>query len=203
MQKFEDTIIEKINEIKTSKNPEKVLIALHSFLSDNLDSPAVIIENIKSFEQLHHELYNLSLEQIRLERLKLINKYIDTQYLFSLPINKIHKALETLNSFLDFNIFYDVRRADFFAPCLVVSSFKDLDFPDKFKSILEDREKSASKLKEKVLNVTKNTNKYNWNTLYYEAVISKSLIYWQKNYGDCNVYVLDDTEKRMNSLIIK
>lgn len=86
---------------------------MHSFLSDNLDSPSVIVENIKTFEELHHELYFKSLDEIRLDRLKLLNKYIDSQYLYSLPINKINRALDILNSFLGFTIFYDTRRADF------------------------------------------------------------------------------------------
>ena len=70
MHTFEDEIIDKIKEIQQSKNYENILIALHSFLSDNLDSPSVIVENIKTFEELHHELYFKSLDEIRLDNFR-------------------------------------------------------------------------------------------------------------------------------------
>jgi len=203
LQTFEDEIVDKIKEIKQSKNYENILIALHSFLSDNLDSPSVTVENIKTFEELHHELYFKSLDEIRLDRLKLLNKYIDSQYLYSLPINKINKALDILDSFLGFTIFYDTRRADFFAECSLIETFSSLDLPEKFKQIIKEREEFALSTRDKILNITKNTNKYNCNTIFYETVITKSLKNWQKTYGHSLYYILNDTEKRMKSLILK
>jgi len=203
LQSFEDEIVNKIKEIQQTKNYENILIALHSFLSDNLDSPSAIIENIKTFEELHHELYFKSLDEIRLDRLKLLNKYIDSQYLYSLPINKINKALDILNSFIGFSIFYDTKRADFFAECYLLETFEHLGMPGNFKDLINTRNEMSLKTKEKILSITKNTNKYNWNTIFYETVITKSLQTWQKTYGHSNYYLLNDTEKRMKSLILK